>query len=239
MKTMIYPILVILFFMESCKSHENQSEVLSAIRWHGQACVSFNHQGIKIYIDPYQLHNCDSAGIILITHPHGDHCSPEDLKMISGTSTVIIAPAECRSKLAGIACERIIESYPGFKTQISGITIEAVPAYNVIKKQFHDRDHGWVGYILTIDGVRVYHTGDTERIPEMKNIRCDIVLVPLGQVYTMNSVEEALEVCLDVKARVAIPIHYGLYEGTPDDAQKFKELAGKKTEVIILTQQPN
>jgi L-ascorbate metabolism protein UlaG (beta-lactamase superfamily) len=91
-----------------------------------------------------------------------------------------------------------------------------------------------VGYIVEIDGVKVYHAGDTERIPEMKNIDCDIALLPLGQTYTMNSVEEAAEAALDTGAEVAIPIHYGMYEGTKEDAEKFKELLDGKMKVVIL-----
>jgi L-ascorbate metabolism protein UlaG (beta-lactamase superfamily) len=120
---------------------------------------------------------------------------------------------------------------------IDGILIEAVPAYNIVKTNFHPKANNWVGYILTIDKIRIYHTGDTERIPEMKNMACDIILLPLGQTYTMNSVEEAAEATLDVKAKIAIPIHFGLYEGKAEDAQKFQALLKVKVKVIIKQKQ--
>ena len=98
--------------------------------------------------------------------------------------------------------------------------IHAVPAYN-ITRQYHKKSSNYLGYVIDFDGISLYHTGDTERIPEMKEIRCDIIMVPLGQTYTMNSVEEAVEVVLDTKARVAIPIHWGLYEGSGEDAGRI------------------
>jgi L-ascorbate metabolism protein UlaG (beta-lactamase superfamily) len=112
-----------------------------------------------------------------------------------------------------------------------------VPAYNVVKTNYHPKGNKWVGYILTIDGVKIYHAGDTERIPEMQEFTCDIVMLPLGQTYTMNSVEEAAEATLDVQAKIAIPIHYGMYEGTVEDAKKFQELLKNKVQVVIQTQE--
>ena len=98
----------------------------------------------------------------------------------------------------------------------------------------HKRNDDFAGYILTVGQSRIYHAGDTERIPEMKNIDCDIALLPLGQTYTMNSVEEAAEAAMDTGAEIAIPIHYGMYEGTKEDALEFKELLDGKIKVVIL-----
>ena len=123
---------------------------------------------------------------------------------------------------------------PGDKVTIAGTEIEAVPMYNVEKTQYHPMENAWTGFIINIGGTRVYHAGDTERIPEMKELNCDIAMVPLGQVYTMNSVEEAAEAVLDTGAEIAIPIHYGMYEGSADDAKKFKELLEGKVKVVIL-----
>jgi L-ascorbate metabolism protein UlaG (beta-lactamase superfamily) len=119
------------------------------------------------------------------------------------------------------------------KTTVGNIQIEAVPAYNIVKTNYHPKEKKYVGYIITVEGVRIYHAGDTERIPEMKEFTCDIVLLPLGQTYTMNTVEEAAEAALDVKAKFAIPIHYGMYEGKMEDAIKFAELLKDKIQVVI------
>ena len=132
--------------------------------------------------------------------------------------------------------EQIITVSPGDKIEVKGTEITAVPMYNVIKTNYHPRENDWTGYILNVDGVKVYHAGDTERIPEMKGLDCDIVMLPLGQTYTMNSVEEAAAAALDTGADIAIPIHYGMYEGTVEDAARFKELLTGKMQVVILEQ---
>ncbi|MBM3437493.1 MAG: MBL fold metallo-hydrolase, partial [Bacteroidetes bacterium] len=113
------------------------------------------------------------------------------------------------------------------------IPFEAVPAYNVVKTKFHPKSNKWLGYILELEGKKIYLAGDTERIPEMKAIACDIALLPLGQTYTMNSVEDAAEAAKDVKAGIVIPIHYGLYEGTQADSARLKKLLEGFAEVIL------
>jgi L-ascorbate metabolism protein UlaG (beta-lactamase superfamily) len=104
----------------------------------------------------------------------------------------------------------------------------------VVKTNYHPKENNWIGYIIDVDGVLVYHAGDTERIPEMRNMIVDIALLPLGQTYTMNSVEEAAEAAIDINPSIAVPIHYGMYEGSVEDALKFKELLAGKVEVVIL-----
>ena len=112
------------------------------------------------------------------------------------------------------------------------MVIQTVPAYNIVKN-FHKKESDYLGYIINFDGIKVYHTGDTERISEMKEVDCDIILLPLGQTYTMNSVEEAAEAVKDTKAIIAIPIHYGLYEGTLEDALKFMAILERSNNQII------
>jgi L-ascorbate metabolism protein UlaG (beta-lactamase superfamily) len=108
-----------------------------------------------------------------------------------------------------------------------------VPVYNVVKTNFHPNQNNWVGYIITVDRVRIYHAGDTERIPEMMTFSRDIAMLPLGQTYTMNSVEDAAKAAIDVKAKTAIPIHYDMYEGAKADAEMFKKLQEGMVTVVI------
>jgi len=208
------------------------------IQWLGQSAVRLNHKNMVIYIDPYQIQDDIPANIILITHSHFDHFSIEDITKISRADTLFLAPEDCVSRLQDTGYEQILTVAPNQIHAITGIKIDTVPMYNVVKQNKHPREMNWVGYVLTLNDVRLYHAGDTERIPEMKNIRCDIALVPLGQTYTMNSVNEATEAVLDVQARIAIPIHYGQYEGTEADAQEFKELLAGKVDVLILNPVP-
>ncbi|MCK4835570.1 MAG: MBL fold metallo-hydrolase [Candidatus Aminicenantes bacterium] len=235
---MLYVILItglmFLFMALEIHSEENKiMEITNNIHWLGHATVKISISGKTIYIDPYQIKKTDQADIILITHSHSDHLSPGDISKISSPNTIIIAPEDCLAKIKNIPKEKTITSEPGFKKQVGGILIEAVPAYNIIKTNFHPKENQWVGYVLTLNGIKIYHAGDTERIPEMKDFDCDIALLPLGQTYTMNSVKEAAEAAIDVKAKVAIPIHYGLYEGQNQDAREFKSLLKDKIKVII------
>lgn len=208
-------------------------QLANSIEWKGQAAVKLVFNGKTIYIDPYKLEKSDSADIVLITHSHYDHWSKVDVEKIVTSKTTLIAPKECLDEVPSLNVGAKIEVLPGFHQTIDGIAIEAVPAYNIVKTKFHGKEKKFVGYILNLDGVKLYHTGDTERVPEMKSISTDIIMLPLGQTYTMNSVEEAVAAVKDVNASIAIPIHFGMYEGTTADAQKFSNLLKDSIQVII------
>ncbi len=196
------------------------------IHWLGHDC--FRLAGDKVIcIDPYELKEEHRADIICITHEHFDHCSPDDLKKARGKDTIVVAPEDCLKKLTGN--KRPIRA--GETLRIDGIEIEAVPAYN-INKDFHPRKNGWVGYIITMNQVRIYHAGDTDHIPEMKNIRADIALLPVSGTYVMTA-EEAARAALDIRPKIAIPMHYGSIVGDSTDAERFRDLLAGKVEVII------
>jgi L-ascorbate metabolism protein UlaG (beta-lactamase superfamily) len=218
--------------MEQTKKPDEILAFAKTIRWLGQATVRFVYQGHVIYIDPYQLNSSDSADLILITHDHGDHLSLPDIARIARGTTRFVAAEACTDKLKKAGYNNILSISPGSKITLLGLGITAVPAYN-LTKQMHPKSKNFVGFVIDFDGIQVYHTGDTERIPEMKEIRCDIILLPLGQTYTMNSVEEAVGALLDTKATVAIPIHWGLYEGSAEDAGKFGELLKAKNVTVL------
>jgi L-ascorbate metabolism protein UlaG (beta-lactamase superfamily) len=230
MRTLFLALILVSFTQLSAQT----MKTVEKITWFGQAAVSIDNNGQKIFIDPYQLLVDDAADLILITHSHGDHLSVEDVKMVVTSKTQFICPHECEAKLLEAGFKNIITIAPGEIVIIDGTEITAVPMYNVVKTNYHPKENGWIGFIVNVDGVKIYHAGDTERIPEMKDLDCDIVLLPLGQTYTMNSVEEAVEAALDTGAEIAIPIHYGMYEGTKEDALKFKELLDGQLEVVIL-----
>lgn len=207
-------------------------KMAEGIQWLGQATVRIQNGQNIIYIDPYQIEKPEKADIIFISHAHSDHFSPNDIAKLCGENTVLVFPATMDDTAKTLHIPYILAK-PYEKMEIKSVQVEPVPAYNVVKNNFHPKSNQWLGYILTIDSVKIYHTGDTERIPEMKTMHADIILIPLGQTYTMNSVNEAAACTQDVGAKIAIPIHYGLYEGSEKDALKFKELLKDKVDVMV------
>jgi len=212
-------------------------EMVKNIHWLGQATVKIKAGDKVIYIDPYQIKTKDQADLILVTHGHRDHLSFADIGKVRTEKTTFVAPQDCAKEIKAKFKNPVVVLKPGQSRNVHNILVEAVPAYNVVKTEFHPKSNQWVGYILLLKGVKIYHAGDTERLPEMKTFSCDIALFPLGQTYTMNSVKDAAEAALDVKAKIAIPIHYGLYEGKVEDANQFKKLLKDKIKVIIKTRE--
>jgi len=195
------------------------------LKWLGNSGFLISvDSGENIYIDPYKIPagiRNNKAEIILITHPHPDHCSIEDLQRIVKDGTIIICPSDCQSKLTRLK-ERIdikpIES--GKIMDIGNLEIKAVAAYNT-NKQFHPQDEAGVGYIINLYGKTIYHAGDTDLIPEMNSLgKVDIALLPVGGTYTMNF-EEAVLAVRTIKPGLSIPMHYGLVVGSEEDALKF------------------
>ena len=197
------------------------------IHWLGHD--TFKIIGEKIlYTDPFRIKKKDKADIILITHEHYDHCSPEDVSRIQGSDTTIVCTQDCAQKLKG----KIKIVKPGDNIVVDGVQIEAVPSYNT-NKQFHTKDRGWVGYIFTLLGQRIYIAGDTDYIPEMKNFSADIALLPVSGTYVMTA-EEAVKAALDIRPKIAIPMHYNSIVGTREDAHAFAEALKGKLDVVIL-----
>ena len=183
-----------------------------------------------VYFDPYQISGGPGADLILISHDHFDHCSPEDVAKIQTPETVIVTEKDSAKKLSG----DVREMMAGETMTVGGMKIEAVPSYN-IDKDFHPQDNAWIGFIVEVEGVRIYHAGDTDFIPEMKALDVDIALLPVSGVYVMTA-DEAVEAALAINPKIAIPMHYGAVAGTEQDAINFKNALEGKIEVIVLQQ---
>ena len=202
--------------------------MIEKIHWLGHSCFRIEHAKI-IYTDPYKIAaQKNKADIILITHDHYDHLSLEDIEKVRKGDTIFVAPISAAKKLQGDV--RIVK--PNDTITIGDVAIEAVAAYNM-NKEFHPQKNGWVGYILTIEGTRIYHAGDTDVIPEMKQVSVDIALLPVGGTYTMSA-QAAAESLKKLKTKIAIPMHWGTIVGSADDAEEFKRLAPAEIEIRIL-----
>lgn len=221
-------IITVLFF--SGAGGEETIKMIENIHWLGHDTFKITGEKI-IYTDPFKIREKDSADIILITHEHYDHCSPDDVKMLQGPDTVIVTTEDCAGKLSGTV--RTVK--PGDKLTIEGIDIEAVPSYNTNKK-FHTKERNWVGYIFTVNSRRIYLAGDTDYIPEMKSFRADIALLPVSGTYVMTA-DEAVRAALDINPGIAIPMHYNSIVGTENDAKRFAEALKGKIEVKILKEE--
>jgi L-ascorbate metabolism protein UlaG (beta-lactamase superfamily) len=202
-------------------------DFLEKITWLGHD--GFRIDGSKtIYIDPYQISPGPSADIILITHEHFDHCNPDDVAKIQKPETVIITEKQSAAKLSGDV--RTIQ--PGESAIVGEIQIQAVPSYNT-DKNFHPKENGWLGFIVKVDGISIYHAGDTDVIPEMKSFDVDIALLPVSGTYVMTA-EQAVAAALDINPKIAIPMHYGAIVGDATDAETFQNKLAGKVKAIIL-----
>lgn len=191
----------------------------------------------NIYVDPFQMReDPKDADYILITHDHYDHFSPDDIRKVAGNRCTLIIPEKMQTKarVAERAADSIRTVAPGASYEIGELKIETVPAYNTLKP-FHPKSAGWVGYILDLDGQRIYIAGDTDATKEAQSVRCDIALVPIGGTYTMNA-KKAAELINQIRPSIAIPTHYGGIVGKKEDAAAFAANVAPPTKVEIKMQ---
>ncbi|MCX5840334.1 MAG: MBL fold metallo-hydrolase [Deltaproteobacteria bacterium] len=198
--------------------------MLEKIKWLGHSSVKIEAEKI-IYIDPWKLKSNQKADLILISHSHGDHMSPADIKKIQKEDTVILAASDTLSQLSG----DVRPLKPGEQVTVHGVTVEAVSAYN-IGKLYHPKANNWIGFLITVGGKRIYYSGDSDVIPEMKAIKADILILPVGGIYTMTA-KEAAEIANLIGPEAAIPIHYGDVIGTLADATEFQDFCKIHVEI--------
>ncbi|MGD1055539.1 MAG: MBL fold metallo-hydrolase [Nitrososphaerales archaeon] len=206
------------------------------VHWLGHD--SFVLQGSKtVIIDPFKAKGDYKADLLLISHEHSDHLSEDDIRRFANASTVIVAPNICEKPLKAFTQEKKFVA-PGTKIEMKGISLETVPAYNLNKfrepgKVFHPKADGRVGYVVTLDGVRFYHSGDSDATPEMQSLEVDVAFLPVSGTYVMTA-EEASDVAKVMKVDVIVPMHVGSIVGSRADAERFKRLVGSTPRVEIL-----
>ena len=196
--------------------------------------IRFNKEKI-IYFDPFKIEkNYNDADVIFITHDHYDHYSEEDIDKVKKSDTIIVVPEDLIIKLLkkGFKKENIITVKPNERYEIKNMKFETIPAYNT-NKQFHPKENEWVGYLIEIDGITYYITGDTDITEENKKIKCDVAFVPVGGTFTMDY-KEAAKLINEIKPKVAVPTHYESIVGSKEDGANFSELVDSEIEVEIL-----
>lgn len=202
------------------------------------------HNGKRIAIDPYNISDVaasEKVDLILITHSHYDHCSIKDIQKLAKKGTVVVVPADGQSKITRVENIEMQIIEVGDELTFGDVKVSSVPAYNV-DKEFHPKSEGWMGYIIKMGNVVIYHSGDSDKIPEMSKLsgygkegNKFVAMLPVSGTYCMTA-EEAAEVASIISPSVAIPMHYGSgVAGTLEDAQRFVKLcmqSGLKAEVL-------
>ena len=211
--------------------------LIEAVEWLGHSGFRITVGRRHLYIDPYRVAaGAPKADLILITHGHYDHFSPQDVEQLTGPRTELIAPAAVAERVGG----RVHSIAPGEEIEpesIRGVAVRALAAYNTSKRGsggrvFHPREAGGVGYDLNIRGERLYHAGDTDVIPEMDQVYgVDVALLPVSGTYVMTA-GEAAEAARRIQPRLAVPMHWGEHLGTSEDAEAF--LRDAPVEAIIM-----
>ncbi len=185
----------------------------------------------SIYIDPLNITKNVMVQYVFITHPHWDHFSIKDINKIITKNTQIICPLSMKDEINNIFDNPITFVQPNQQYTIDGLKFSTIPSYN-LDKQFHLKQYNWVGYILDINGVSVTIAGDTDLTPELKKVKTDILLLPIGGTFTMDYKQAAQAVNI-IKPKKVIPVHYGEVVGNAKMAQKFKQLINKDIECEI------
>ena len=190
------------------------------ITWITHACFKIVAGGKVIYTDPYQIKGGDPADILLVSHDHYDHAEKGSIKEVYVEGkTKLICPKTSMGKLKNYSPTGLD---PNESVIVEGINIKAVPAYNP-NKAFHPKGNKWIGFIIEAEGKRVYHAGDTDVIPEMKDLgEIDVALLPVGDTYTMGFAE-GVEACDIIKPKICVPMH-----DWDKDLTKFSGMVSKK-----------
>lgn len=251
MKTYILPILVLCVIVISCGSKKEENKVATVSKSekkkkelkitpisHATAVLEFN--GKTVYMDPTggkkAFEGFAAPDMIFITDVHGDHMNLKTLKELDLTNTIIIAPMAVSTKITSLKPKKVVVMNNDETKDLGSLKVEAIPMYNLREEalKFHTKGRG-NGYVLTINGKRIYFSGDTEDIPEMRSLKnIDKAFVCMNLPYTMT-VESAASAVLDFEPKEVYPYHYRGTDGLSDVA-KFKTLVNQGNENIQVVQ---
>ncbi len=204
------------------------------LTWLGDSSILLQTQGTTIYIDPVPPlegwpRSMPAADLILLSHDHPTHFSHAALRQLRKDGTAVWGAKEVAAQLYG--CLPLSE---GSLLEFRHIRLHATPAYNPTPprsgppgiKLTHARGDA-IGFLLELEDKRLYYAGDIGLMPELRQLSCDIALLPVGGTLTLRA-KDAADAVERLGARTAIPLHWGGIEGTRDDAELFKEIVEDK-----------
>jgi L-ascorbate metabolism protein UlaG (beta-lactamase superfamily) len=214
------------------------------LQYEGVQITWLGHDGFKlkkdrvVYVDPYKLGaKPEPADLVFVTHEHFDHLSVDDLRKVVTPRTTVVTINACEKAVKALKAKAVRLVIAGDALEVDGVGVEVLPAYNTNKfrspgKPFHPKADGKVGFILRIGGVRVYHAGDTDEIPEMVKAKgVDVALLPVSGTYVMTA-QEAIKACEAIQPKLAIPMHYGAIVGSATDAEAFRKALKCRVEIL-------
>jgi L-ascorbate metabolism protein UlaG (beta-lactamase superfamily) len=202
--------------------------MLDRIQWLGHGSFALN-TAPRIYINPRRVARTDDpADIILVSHDHHDHFSPADVEKLCGTHTLVIGNERIARELMRCTVLR-----PWQSVSFGRVCIKAVPAYSPYDSR-HPQAHGGLGFVISINYYDIYYAGDTQIIPEMRQIRPDIALLPIDGRGTLT-VSEAAQVARDMKPKWVIPYNWGASVSSANrlDALRLGQEVGSAAQVVL------
>ncbi len=199
----------------------------TTLQWLGHAGFKICHEDTVIYIDPWKLKDSPhDATVVLVSHSHYDHYSPDDIARVSGAETKLVASADVAAEEKN--GRKITQ---GQTVDLGSVRVSGIAAYNP-GKQFHPRANNWVGFVIEVGSKRIYYAGDTDLTEEMKSLKdIDVALLPVGGTFTMDATEAA-EATKYIKPKRAIPYHWGDIVGDRADAEAFAEAADSEVQIL-------
>ena len=203
------------------------SDLLDGVTWFRQSSVRIRREGVEIHVDPWGVTEESEADYILLTHPHYDNFSEEDIARVRGSNTVVIAPTSMKKQLGD--ADHFL--HPGDLIQLDRIDVLGVPAHNHRDRRFHPPDSDWLGYVFTVGSVTYYHAGHTDFLDSMRGIQCDVAFLPCCSDYTMGP-EEAARAGEACGASIIVPIHWGMNPDIPVDTRKIAKLFSGEVQTL-------
>lgn len=206
---------------------------------HAGFVVEFIDKKLRIAFDPYDIKEEQPVDYVFVSHQHFDHCDVVSIRKLLKKSTIIVAPACCERELAEFG-EQLELMTDKEKHKLKQCIYWALPAYNVNKfrtpnEVFHPKEMGGVGFVVEVDGFRMYHAGDTDRIPEMDGLKkLDLAFLPISGTFVMT-LEEAIEAARVLKPKMVIPMHFGKLLGSVGDANRYHNMLREQIPVMVLT----